>query len=47
MVSIIKSCLWLGNVSPPSQTCTHHGGKTDTDTDTNAFSFRLYFKTQQ
>jgi hypothetical protein len=30
-VSMVKSCLWLGNASPPSQTCTHHGGKTDTD----------------
>ena len=28
---MVKSCLWLGNASPPSQTCTHHGGKTDTE----------------
>ncbi len=31
MVSMFKSYLWLGSASLSSQTCTHHGGDTDTD----------------
>jgi hypothetical protein len=31
MVSMFKSYLWLGSASLSSQTCTHHGGETDTE----------------